>query len=73
MGDNEHNWVTWLPSYVISVCLFPFLFLEVYVFSQPFLTSILHIYTHPIVEMVLKVNEGASGGDNIKKGQYYWH
>jgi hypothetical protein len=43
----------------------------VYVFSQPFLTSILHIYTHPIVEMVLKVNEGASGGDNIKKGQYY--
>jgi len=31
----------------------------------------LNIYTHPIVEMVLKVNEGASGSNNVKKSLYY--
>jgi len=38
-----------------------------------FLTFILNICTQPIVEMVLKVNEGASGSNNIKKCLYYWH
>jgi len=33
----------------------------------------LTIYTHPIVEVVLKVSEGASGSNNIKKSLYYWH
>jgi len=73
MSANEYNWVTWLPSYVISVYHFPFCFSEVYVFSRLFLTCILNIYTHPIVEMVLKVNEGASGSNNVKKSLYYWH
>ena len=73
MSDNERNWVTWLPSYVISVRHFPFLLSEVYVFSRVFLTFILNICTQPIIEMVLKVNEGASGSNNIKKRLYYWH